>query len=91
MRFEYGLYRHQPLASPRYQAAMRDYVRQGQASASGARFSLTPPTRAHIWLRNQMIRILPHMPWKGVVSAGVEKATNAIILQEYAAPSLIHV
>ena len=70
-------------AFARYEAEMREFVQKGQALANGARFSLTPSSRAHVWFRNQMIRMLPHMPWKGMISAGVEKAANAIELKDY--------
>jgi 2-polyprenyl-6-methoxyphenol hydroxylase-like FAD-dependent oxidoreductase len=76
-------------AFERYQAEMADFVRQAQALANGARFSLTPKTRTHIWFRNQMIRTLPHMPWKKMVTGGVEKAANAVTLKDYAARQAI--
>jgi hypothetical protein len=37
-----------------------------------------------VWLRNQFIRVLPYMPWKGLIAGGVQKAADAITLKEYA-------
>jgi len=34
-------------------------------------------------LRNLFIRALPYMPWRGLVAGGVQKAANAITLEDY--------
>ena len=36
-----------------------------------------------MWLRNRFVRMLPYMPWKGLIAGGVQKAANAISLKDY--------
>jgi 2-polyprenyl-6-methoxyphenol hydroxylase-like FAD-dependent oxidoreductase len=72
-------------AFAKYERALRDYVRKGQQLAKGNATGLIPRSRSHIWLRNQLIRALPYMPWKGLLAGGVQKAANAITLTEYRA------
>jgi len=67
----------------RYEAELRDYVAQGQKLAKGNAVGLIPRSRPQIWLRNQLIRALPYMPWKGLVAGGVQKAANAITIKDY--------
>ena len=79
----------------RYEDAMRDYVTQGQAQAKGAAGFLLPKSRSQVWLRSQVFRMLPYMPWKGLIAAGFNKAAHAITLKDYwpehaGLPSLAH-
>jgi 2-polyprenyl-6-methoxyphenol hydroxylase-like FAD-dependent oxidoreductase len=66
-----------------YQRELRDYVARGQRLAKGNAIGLIPRSRSQIWLRNQTIRALPYMPWRGLLAGGVQKAANAISLKEY--------
>jgi 2-polyprenyl-6-methoxyphenol hydroxylase-like FAD-dependent oxidoreductase len=66
-----------------YEAQLRDFVTRGQKLAKGNAAGLLPRSRAQLWLRNQFIRMLPYMPWKGLVAGGVQKAANAITLRDY--------
>jgi hypothetical protein len=34
-------------------------------------------------MRNQFIRMLTRMPWRGLVAGGVQRAANAITLKDY--------
>jgi 2-polyprenyl-6-methoxyphenol hydroxylase-like FAD-dependent oxidoreductase len=70
-------------AFARYEAELRDYVTRGQRLAKGNAAGLIPRSRSQIWVRNQFIRMLPHMPWRGLVAGGVQKAANAITLKDY--------
>jgi 2-polyprenyl-6-methoxyphenol hydroxylase-like FAD-dependent oxidoreductase len=70
-------------AFERYQARMRGYVRECQESASGKWF--IPSSRAAIWFRNQNLRLLPHLPWKGLIGKMARKTATAIDLPNYAA------
>ena len=72
------------VAFARYEKEMREYVRRGQEQVNGASGFLLPKSRSQVWLRNQFIRVLPYMPWKGFIAGGVQKAANAITLKEYA-------
>jgi 2-polyprenyl-6-methoxyphenol hydroxylase-like FAD-dependent oxidoreductase len=68
-----------------YEEQMRDYVTRGQRLAKGNAAGLLPRSRTQMWMRNQFIRALPYMPWKGLVAGGVQKAANAITLRDYRA------
>ena len=70
-------------AFARYENEMREYVKQGQKLAKSNAVWLIPRSRSQIWIRNQFIRALPYMPWKGLVAGGVQKAANAITLRDY--------
>lgn len=70
-------------AFARYEAGLRDFVRRGQRLARGNAAGLLPRSRPQIWLRNQFIRALPYLPWKGLVTGGVQKAANAVTLEDY--------
>jgi 2-polyprenyl-6-methoxyphenol hydroxylase-like FAD-dependent oxidoreductase len=72
------------VAFARYEKEMREYVRRGQEQVNGASGFLLPKSRSKVWLRNQFIRVLPYMPWKGLIAGGVQKAADAITLKEYA-------
>lgn len=70
-------------AFARYEAELRDYVSRGQRLAKGNATGLIPRSRSQIRVRNQFIRMLPYMPWRGLVVGGVQKAANAITLRDY--------
>jgi 2-polyprenyl-6-methoxyphenol hydroxylase-like FAD-dependent oxidoreductase len=71
------------VAYDRYERALRGYVAKGQGLAKANATGLIPRSRAQIWLRNQAIRALPHLPWRGLAGGGVQKAANAIVLKDY--------
>ena len=67
----------------RYEEEMREYVEQGQKLAKGNATGLIPRSRLQIRIRNQIIRMLPYLPWRGLIAGGVQKAANAITLKDY--------
>jgi 2-polyprenyl-6-methoxyphenol hydroxylase-like FAD-dependent oxidoreductase len=67
-----------------YEEEMREYVEQGQKLAKGNATGLIPRSRLQIMVRNQIIRMLPYMPWKGLIAGGAQKTANAIELEDYA-------
>jgi 2-polyprenyl-6-methoxyphenol hydroxylase-like FAD-dependent oxidoreductase len=67
----------------RYEEEMREYVEQGQKLAKGNATGLIPRSRLQIRIRNQVIRMLPYLPWRGLIAGGVQKAANAIMLKDY--------
>jgi len=71
------------VAFARYESEMRAYVTQGQKLAKGAAIGLIPRSGAQIWMRNQVMRMLPYLPWRGVIAGGVQKAATAITLKDY--------
>ena len=66
-----------------YERELRDYVAKGQQLAKGNAAGLIPRSRSQIWLRNQLIRALPYVPWRSLVAGGVQKAANAVVLKNY--------
>jgi 2-polyprenyl-6-methoxyphenol hydroxylase-like FAD-dependent oxidoreductase len=66
-----------------YERELRDYVRRGQELANGNAIGLIPRSRHQIRMRNLFIRMLPYMPWRGLVAGGVQRAANAISLKDY--------
>jgi 2-polyprenyl-6-methoxyphenol hydroxylase-like FAD-dependent oxidoreductase len=74
------------LAFAGYERELRDFVNRGQKLAKANAGGLLPRSRSQIWLRNQAIRALPYLPWKGMVAGGVQKAANAISLKDYPSP-----
>ncbi len=71
------------VAFSRYEQRLRDYVAGNQKQAGGGAGFLAPGTRRRIWLRNQMFRTLPYMPWKGLVATMAAKTASAIALKDY--------
>jgi hypothetical protein len=68
-----------------YESAVRSYATGGQKLAKGNAVGLIPRSRGQIRMRNLFIRMLTHLPWKGLVAGGVQKAANAVELADYAA------
>ena len=68
-----------------YESAIRSYATGGQKLAKGNAVGLIPRSRGQIRMRNLFIRMLPHLPWKGLVTGGVQKVANAVELVDYAA------
>jgi 2-polyprenyl-6-methoxyphenol hydroxylase-like FAD-dependent oxidoreductase len=66
-----------------YERALRDYVGKGQQLAKGNVIGLIPPSHRQIRMRNLFIRMLPYLPWRGLVVGGVQKAANAITIEDY--------
>src|SRR6185312_2174411 len=53
-------------AFARYEQQMRGYVQECQKMADGASTFFVPSTNLMIWVRNQMYRMLPYLPWRGL-------------------------
>ena len=69
-------------AFARYEEEMRGYVEQNQKTALGGGKWFIAPTRFKIWLRNLNIRMLPYLPWKGLIARAIQKQ-YAITLKDY--------
>ena len=67
----------------RYEEEMLEYVKVGQKLAKGNATGLIPRSRLQIRIRNQIIRMLPYLPWRGLITGGAQKAANAITLEDY--------
>jgi 2-polyprenyl-6-methoxyphenol hydroxylase-like FAD-dependent oxidoreductase len=71
-------------AFDRYERELRPYVETCQKQARGAADYLVPRKRSQIWRRNQAMRVLSHLPVKGLIRRLT--APSAIALKDYAAP-----
>jgi 2-polyprenyl-6-methoxyphenol hydroxylase-like FAD-dependent oxidoreductase len=70
-------------AFARYESELRAYVNLAQKQVNGALGFLLPKSNFQVWSYNQMWRMLPYMPWKGLIASGFQKVANAITLKEY--------
>jgi 2-polyprenyl-6-methoxyphenol hydroxylase-like FAD-dependent oxidoreductase len=72
------------VAFPRYNAAMRPFVLANQKLALGNVKRFAPASRWEVTLQTQMIRWLPHMPWRRFVMEMIARevltAANAVTL-----------
>ncbi|GCE10699.1 FAD-dependent monooxygenase [Tengunoibacter tsumagoiensis] len=69
-------------AFARYEEKMRGYVEKNQKAAVDGGKWFIPPTQSMIRLRNLNMRMLPYLPWKGLIARAIQKQT-AITLQDY--------
>ncbi|GGL03565.1 FAD-dependent oxidoreductase [Sphaerisporangium melleum] len=66
-----------------YEREMRGYVTASQARANGGETGfLFPKTRAHVMMRDMMIRSLPYVPWRKMIVKRLQQA-DAITLKDY--------
>jgi 2-polyprenyl-6-methoxyphenol hydroxylase-like FAD-dependent oxidoreductase len=71
------------VAFARYDTEMREYVKVNQKRPPGGASGFAPSTRRGIWMRNQFMRMLPHLPGGSKMMGGIQKAANAITLKPY--------
>ncbi|MCT9933440.1 FAD-dependent monooxygenase [Planotetraspora sp. A-T 1434] len=70
-------------AFARYEEAMRDYARGCQKQGEGVSRWMVPENRFIAWFMNTNYRLLPYVPWKGLIAKGVRKTASAITLKDY--------
>ncbi|MEZ0074762.1 FAD-dependent monooxygenase [Planotetraspora sp. GP83] len=70
-------------AFARYEEAMRDYARGCQKQGEGVSKWMVPENRFIAWFMNTNFRLLPYVPWKGLIAKGVRKTASAITLKNY--------
>ncbi|QBD77582.1 FAD-dependent oxidoreductase [Ktedonosporobacter rubrisoli] len=74
-------------AFARYESVMREYVKVNQEFATVAVKYFTPQTQIQLWFRNLMLRVLPYVPWKNLITGKImqdlQRAVNAITLPDY--------
>lgn len=66
-----------------YERQIRDYVSRCQAFANQAAGALLPKTKAQIWIRNLMVKALPHLPFRERIVGGLQETANLVTLQDY--------
>jgi 2-polyprenyl-6-methoxyphenol hydroxylase-like FAD-dependent oxidoreductase len=73
------------VAFARYDKEMRDYVTRIRKRLPSGASGFAPRTRRAIWMRNQFMRLLPHLPGGSRMMGGIQKAADAITLKPYPA------
>ena len=68
-------------AFARYEQEMRGYVREGQQLAKFKVTGLVPRARTQIWMRNQAMRLMAHLPKKAREALDARGAANAFTLK----------
>ncbi|GLW99621.1 FAD-dependent monooxygenase [Microtetraspora sp. NBRC 16547] len=72
------------IAFARYEDAMRDYVAGCQKQGEGVGKWMVPENRFMAWFLNQNYKLIPYLPWKGLMARSVRKTASAITLKSYA-------
>jgi hypothetical protein len=62
---------------------MRAYVAANRKRPPGGTSGFAPRTRQGIWLRNQFMRALPHLPGKGRLMGDIQRSASSIRLKDY--------
>ena len=60
------------------------YVAGCQKLGQGVAEWMVPTTRFRSWFVRQNYRILPYLPWKGMLAASARRTASAIELKPYA-------
>jgi hypothetical protein len=80
-------------AWPRYDAALRSYVARNLELGVTMAREMVPTSRRQLWVRTQMMRVLPYLPWKGMVTRTIveplQQAANGIALADYVASPVL--
>ncbi|MEV4577171.1 FAD-dependent monooxygenase [Nonomuraea jabiensis] len=72
-------------AFARYEREVRAYAEGCQRSAVGVSRFMVPENRFMAWFMNQNYRLLPYLPWKGLMAKSVRRTASAISLKDYGA------
>ena len=67
-------------AFARYEARMRPYVAKCQKFGESGGGFMVPGSKLGIWFRNLNMRLLPHVPWRGLIAKMAAGPSNAIAL-----------
>ena len=71
----------------RYQEEMREYVRGCQKMGQGVSRFMVPQSSRMAWFMNLNYKVVPYLPWKGLIASSARKVANGITLKTYATPS----
>lgn len=75
------------MAFARYEQQMRPLVQRCQKFGADGGKWFVAASRSRIWFRNFNLRILPHLPWRNLITAATRKMASAITLPNYPAIS----
>ncbi|WP_433225692.1 FAD-dependent monooxygenase [Microtetraspora malaysiensis] len=65
-----------------YEREMRDFVRQNHQLPPGGVNGFVPKSRTAIRMRDLSIRLMPHLPWAGLIAKAMNRA-DAVTLKDY--------
>ncbi|MFE9579188.1 FAD-dependent monooxygenase [Nocardia sp. NPDC006044] len=71
------------VAFPRYRKELLPLVNACQAFAEGVGKWYAPPTKWMIRLRNLNVRLLPYLPWRGLIGGAPQKIARTIKIKDY--------
>jgi 2-polyprenyl-6-methoxyphenol hydroxylase-like FAD-dependent oxidoreductase len=71
------------VAYPRYEAAMREYAKGCQKVGQGVAKWMVPENRFMAWFLNQNYKVMPYLPWKGLMAKSIRKTASNIDLTPY--------
>jgi 2-polyprenyl-6-methoxyphenol hydroxylase-like FAD-dependent oxidoreductase len=71
------------VAFARYEAAMREYAEGCQKVGQGVAKWLVPENRFVAWFMNQNYKVMPYLPWKGLMARSVRRTASNIDLARY--------
>ncbi|MGO4617232.1 FAD-dependent monooxygenase [Nocardia sp. 2YAB30] len=74
------------IACGRYEQQMRPMVDACQKFAQGVGTWYAPPSRAMIRFRNLNVRLLPYLPWRGLIGGAPQKVARTIPAESYDLP-----
>jgi 2-polyprenyl-6-methoxyphenol hydroxylase-like FAD-dependent oxidoreductase len=67
----------------RYEQVMRQYVTGCQRMGEGLARWMVPQSRFMAWFVAQNYKVLPYLPWKGLIARGARRTASAIELPAY--------
>ncbi|GII56650.1 FAD-dependent oxidoreductase [Planotetraspora thailandica] len=70
-------------AFARYEEEMRAYATACQKQGQGVSKWMVPDSGLMAWFVNQNFKLLPYVPWKGLIAKGVRKVAEGITLKTY--------
>jgi 2-polyprenyl-6-methoxyphenol hydroxylase-like FAD-dependent oxidoreductase len=73
------------VAFPVYEQRMRPMVEACQKFAEGTGAWYAPASKAMIGFRNLNVRLLPYLPWRGLIGGAPQKVARTIAAENYAA------
>ncbi|MFI6362810.1 hypothetical protein ACIBG0_08680 [Nocardia sp. NPDC050630] len=60
-------------------------VRACQNFAEGVGKWYAPPSNSMIRMRNLNVRLLPYLPWRGLIGGAPQKVARTVVAKDYAA------
>lgn len=75
------------IAFPAYEREMRPMVAACQKFAEGTGAWYAPASKAMIRFRNLNVRLLPYLPWRGLIGGAPQKVARTIAAKDYDYPT----